>query len=158
MAIFNKTFVKFAAGFGVIIFVAIGFVAYGGAGKYLQERAAKKAIAEYEAKLTADTYGGKTPEETLALFIDALKKGDIDLASKYYVLEKQEEELSGLRIGQKNGHIQKFIEILEKEKIGHDDKLLGFYEFITVDQNNVAEFSFRLVFNKYSNIWKIESL
>ncbi|MEK7143610.1 MAG: hypothetical protein AAB756_02155, partial [Patescibacteria group bacterium] len=32
-----------------------------------------------------DTYGGATPEETLALFIDALKKGDTDLAAKYFV-------------------------------------------------------------------------
>ena len=35
-----------------------------------------------------DHYGGKTPEETLALFVEALKKKDYKLAAKYYVPEK----------------------------------------------------------------------
>ncbi|HNW96757.1 MAG TPA: hypothetical protein PKL20_02880, partial [Candidatus Paceibacterota bacterium] len=30
--------------------------------------------------LTEDTYGGKTPQETLDMFINALEKGDIELA------------------------------------------------------------------------------
>jgi hypothetical protein len=42
-----------------------------------------------EKAYTADTYGGVTPEETLQLFIDALKAGDIQLAAKYYIPEKQ---------------------------------------------------------------------
>jgi len=36
--------------------------------------------------MSEDTYGGKTPEETLNLFIEALKKEDLELASKYFVL------------------------------------------------------------------------
>src|SRR3989344_8812900 len=46
-----------------------------------------KANADFEAVMRADTYGGKTPQETLDMFIDALKKGDIDLAAKYFELE-----------------------------------------------------------------------
>ena len=46
--------------------------------------------AKYE-KQAADTIGGKTPQETLDLFIQAVEKGDYDLASKYFVIEKQEE-------------------------------------------------------------------
>ncbi len=38
-----------------------------------------------------DIYGGKTPEETLDLFIKALESGNLDLAAKYFVLEKQDE-------------------------------------------------------------------
>ena len=41
----------------------------------------------FEAAMRADTWGGKTPEETLAMFVDALKKGDIALASKYFMLD-----------------------------------------------------------------------
>jgi hypothetical protein len=37
----------------------------------------------------ADTYGGKTPEETYNLFVDALKKQDVDLAVKYFVLDEE---------------------------------------------------------------------
>ncbi|MBI5742833.1 MAG: hypothetical protein HZA25_03265, partial [Candidatus Niyogibacteria bacterium] len=73
MSIFNKTFVKFAVGFGVVVILAIGFLGSGQIKKYQSARAAKQAIADYEAKLAADTYGGKTPEETLSMFIAALK-------------------------------------------------------------------------------------
>ena len=42
--------------------------------------------ANYEKAMKEDTYGGKTPEETLRMFIEALKKEDIELASKYFSL------------------------------------------------------------------------
>ncbi len=47
-----------------------------------------------------DTYGGTTPEETLKMFIEALKKGDTDLAAKYFVIESQDKwraDLSGVK-------------------------------------------------------------
>ena len=37
--------------------------------------------------MTEDTYGGKTPQETLDLFVAALKAEDVDLASKYFMLD-----------------------------------------------------------------------
>jgi len=40
-----------------------------------------------------DSYGGKTPKETLSLFTDAIQEKNYELASKYFVTEKQEEEL-----------------------------------------------------------------
>ena len=46
---------------------------------------------QYKQAQNKDIYGGKTPEETLSLFVDALKKGDVKLASKYFVLDKQKE-------------------------------------------------------------------
>jgi len=42
--------------------------------------------SSYEKAMSEDTYGGKTSEETLNLFIEALKKEDLELASKYFVL------------------------------------------------------------------------
>ena len=51
----------------------------------------QKAEQELYQKMMADTYGGKTPQETLELFIAAVEKGDYELASKYFVAEKQEE-------------------------------------------------------------------
>ena len=57
-----------------------------------------------------DIEGGTTPEETFDLFISALKAGNIDLASKYYVPIYQEEAKNSLReeIG-KNGDLQNSI-------------------------------------------------
>src|SRR3990167_11080939 len=47
----------------------------------------QKVEKAYVEAMTADTYGGKTPRETLDMFIDALKKGDVELAAKYFELE-----------------------------------------------------------------------
>ncbi len=41
----------------------------------------------YLEELKNDRYGGKTPEETLDLFLEALKKNDPKLAARYYYLE-----------------------------------------------------------------------
>lgn len=48
---------------------------------YYQQMKAVKAI-EKDLK-EQDKWGGKTPEETVRLFTEAVKKGDFDLASKY---------------------------------------------------------------------------
>jgi len=43
------------------------------------------AEQDYLNALKNDKYGGKTPEETYFMYLDALKKSDIALASKYYI-------------------------------------------------------------------------
>ncbi len=43
------------------------------------------AEQDYLSALKNDKYGGKTPQETYFMYLDALKKGDISLASKYYI-------------------------------------------------------------------------
>ncbi len=48
---------------------------------YYQQMKAVKTL-ENMAK-ESDKWGGKTPEETVVLFRDAVKKGDFELASKY---------------------------------------------------------------------------
>lgn len=48
-------------------------------------------IQEREKEYEADTYGGETPQQTYKMFLEALKKEDIDLASKYFILDKQQE-------------------------------------------------------------------
>ena len=45
----------------------------------------------------ADTVGGKTPQETLDLFIAAVEAGNYELASKYFIGSKQEEWRENLR-------------------------------------------------------------
>ncbi len=63
--------------------------------------ALKQMREEIYNKKAADTIGGKTPQETLDLFIAAVEKGDYELASKYFVIEKQEEELKSLQNSKK---------------------------------------------------------
>ena len=52
----------------------------------------------YEQKMIEDVYGGKTPEETLKLFIQALKEENIELASKYFALETNTQDPDYLTI------------------------------------------------------------
>ena len=113
---------------------------------------------QYKQAQNKDTYGGKTPEETLSLFVDALKKGDVKLASKYFVLDKQKEMEKELSVGKQNDVLKLLIGDLEKEnkKTCYDYRKAC--EFTTFDDNNVAEFSFVLSLNELTNIWKIESL
>ena len=112
---------------------------------------------QYKQAQSKDTYGGKTPEETLSLFVDALKKGDTKLASKYFILDKQEEMAKELSVGKQNDVLKLLIGDLEKEKKGIQMSE-NQYRFRTYDKDGAAEFSFDLILNESTNIWKIESL
>ena len=83
-----------------------------------------------------DTYGTATPEGTLKLFIEAFEKGDADLASKYFVIEKQEEY---------RDKIESWI------KLGKKDEM-------DVWENNEIVTSIFFSKNTYNNLWKIEQL
>jgi hypothetical protein len=101
----RRKYWKFVAAFLAMIFLAFGVVIALRVHEInkLAKEQAEKAIKlveqlkrEQEAfyqKQLADTYGGKTPQETLQMYIDAVEKGDYELASKYFVVEKQEKEL-----------------------------------------------------------------
>ncbi len=61
-----------------------------------------KMASEKRAFLTLhqkDVEGGTTPEETFDLLISALRSGNIELASKYYVPIYQEEAREGFERG-----------------------------------------------------------
>lgn len=56
---------------------------------YMQNQEAKW---EYN-RAAKDTLGGKTPQETLQMYIDAIEKKDYKLASKYFIIGNQSAEL-----------------------------------------------------------------
>lgn len=87
------------------------------------DRAMQKIADKKMAQYAADKDGGKTPEETLDLFISALKSGDIEKASKYYVLDKQEEELARLnKTLKQDSSLEKRIKNLEIIKNNSEKK------------------------------------
>lgn len=146
--------------FGAVIFVWYGYV---GAVKYknwkwyqgMKKEAAKfeAEIADKKAKIVADTYGGKTPQETLDLFISAVEKGDYELASKYFVVERQEKELRELQISERK-NIDNVMSLLKKvnaEMIKEN--------FQTSKTNYVITQPILVTFIKYpSNLWKIDEI
>ena len=50
---------------------------------------AQRLQDQWEKPYREDKYGGKTPEETYDMFLSALSKGDITLASKYFMVDEQ---------------------------------------------------------------------
>ena len=148
----------------------------------LAEELQKQQEDQYQ-KVISDTYGGKTPQETLKMYIDAVEKGDYELASKYFIESKQEKEKQSL-LNSKKEDIENIIEILKrvrprtKEEI---DKILkSNYEYFIKDNNSnisyeeylkripsenpneftmityINGYTFSVDFIKYpNNIWKI---
>ena len=92
----KRKYWKFVIGFLIIIVVVAGgffvwekyFSSQAKINRETQKNYEKYLEWErnYEKAMKEDTYGGKTPEETLRMFIEALKKEDIELASKYFSL------------------------------------------------------------------------
>lgn len=75
----------------------------------------KELTEEINKPYLEDSYGGKTPKETLELFIAAVEKEDFDLASKYFVLSKQEEWKNKLINGDKD-NLKKWIGLLKNSQ------------------------------------------
>lgn len=125
-----KNILKFlVAGVGIAV---LGIGAMYGV-KYFKQRNDPDYLATLEMeklnKLYAeDTFGGDTPEETLRLFIDALKKGDTDLAAKYFVLDKQPSWKVDLAKIKEKGLLENMIKDLEREKFKYSisDKQVAF--------------------------------
>ena len=162
MSSLNKHFWKFFA--GLLAIVVLGFLVIYGADFYnnprilrdwLEARKTQKQYEDLKKLYEADTYGGKTPEETLALFIDALKKGDTDLAAKYVFIDDQENVRADLLQAKTTGNLNKVIErflSLRKSKLNEDEAW-----FVITDENRVIKYEILLGKNQ-KGLWKILEL
>ena len=174
-----KNFLKFAWGFGALLILGLA-IFYGI--QYYQYRQnpqlqAQKQFEELERLYREDTYGGFTPEETLQLFIEALKTGDVELASRYFVLYKQDDWLETLQEYEKEGILLSFAEELEntkkiwKKSDKSDETTVSFTYLNVIKENKIVEFEDQKItvpagnytnesiFLKYpSGVWKIEGL
>lgn len=137
------------------------------------QRLADKMSAPYKN----DKYGGKTPEETFDLFLDALRKEDIELASKYFVIPRRESWEKTLQEYKGKGLLANFlVELENNRKIWTkspktDSDVTEFSYSISVEENSTikigdkefpiekGEYTNTARFEKYpSGIWKINML
>jgi len=91
----------------------------------------------------------------LALFIDALKKGDTDLAAKYVFIDDQENVRADLLQAKTTGNLNKVIErflSLRKSKLNEDEAW-----FVITDENRVIKYEILLGKNQ-KGLWKILEL
>lgn len=146
-------------------------------GKFLAWKE-RRQIEETQKPYKNDKYGGSTPEETFDLFVAALKKEDINLASKYFIVSKQESWWRALGEYKTTGLLSDFIVELEhtrsiwKKNVAENNEDVVEFHFSTriekvseTDLNGqkmtipIREYSSITRFEKYpSGIWKISIL
>ena len=183
---FMRRLGRFALIAVIVLAILVAFVNIAGP-QYLkwvdryEEAKYKKIYDQYIEAQKNDTYGGKTPEETFDLFLDALKKNDAELASKYYIIDNQAKALEELKDelqkeGDLNLSLVYFTDVRGGEKVCHDiEKKTGGcnfrYIYITTEDREslivgtndkifIPKGSERtkatdLELNPYANIWKV---
>ena len=162
MRFLNKTFWKFTAGFAAII--CLGLLVLYVVNYYEQKNSteyqAQQMLDELQRQYQEDTYGGDTPEQTLQLFIQALKAGDTDLAAKYFVIEKQKEWQNTLRNSQTTGNLDKFVSYLEIANGEGNGKEIfsGAYQLSYAIKDKSTPWIIDLILNSATGKWKIESM
>lgn len=151
------SYLKFVLAFiGIILLALVVYVAAfwfhrKEAALQLAERARNLENEIYQKQL-ADTYGGKTPQETLQMYIDAVEKGDYGLASKYFVIEKQDYWKNELNQISQESKISNFLSPLKQAygsagEYSADHRGFSIYNPVGVD------------FVLYPNgIWKIKEI
>jgi len=127
-----------------------------------QQWSQQRYIASVEvlkAEYKNDTYGGATPEETLQLFIKAFQAGDLELASKYFIIEKREEYLAKMQNWVKLGKGEEIIISLKKSKmLGELRKDSFVADMGEVDANNRAVSYIEFVLNQDTQKWKLKNM
>ena len=119
----------------------------------------------WQKQLSEDTYGGKTPQETLDMFIEALRNDDLELASKYFAPEMDEENpekmtlqghLEYLRGMKEKGFIQRMADDLENFDDEHKFAE-GIHLFNYRNDDGTTSIQIVTHFNEESGVWKIEN-
>ncbi len=127
--------------------------AYERSAAYLKE--ADRTERKYEAMLKADHYGGKTPEETLGMFVDALKKRDYKLAAKYYLPWKQKEAERKMKEWINDDSLAVFLQTYDKRIITTKDRVIGIAVMVYKYQGYKYPYIIDMQLNEVNNIWKI---
>jgi len=99
----------------------------------------------------SDKYGGKTPEETVALFAYAVKKGDFDLASKYGNPSLIKPALEKMK---SDGQIDTLVNGLENGKLEENPGFGGNSFDLRITENSKNYWVLSL-YKSNGGIWKI---
>lgn len=141
MNILNKHFWKFLI--GLIAMMLLGLSIAYGTSWYEKQRLKATTLkqqqdyAAHEARYLNDTYGSTTPEGTLQLFIDALKKNDIDLAVKYFVIDDQDYQRKQLQVLNKSQAQLLVADIESAKQSSKEDAFVKFEYNRKLEKNQV---------------------
>ena len=118
-------------------------------------------MQEMQERLKNDTDGGATAQETLALFTAALKKGDIEQANKYFVIEptdRQEGLINILKEIKDSGKFDEFVGYVEKIKYMSNSSDEHVFVFDALNKEGMSDLTIEITKGKYSTVWKIYGL
>jgi len=118
--------------------------------------ALQQEMQKQEEQSEKDKYGGKTPKGTYQLFVNALREDNIDLASKYFVLDKQEQYKKLLQSIKEHKEWEQMVTDLTSSlnnKGKYQDK--SNYLLEVTDKNNNLITTVHLV-AATNSLWKIE--
>ncbi|KKS81511.1 MAG: hypothetical protein UV58_C0020G0003 [Candidatus Wolfebacteria bacterium GW2011_GWC1_43_10] len=155
----KKAFLTFLAIFlGLLIAVFVGIYIWD---SYLSEsaRSSRETQKNYEKYLA---------QETLNMFIEALKKEDVDLASKYFALDTDEnskyyltrkaweEELINAK---EKGDLGKIIEALSRAvPTPNQEYSQNTFWFSVIDNKGETQQLVEMTMNSNSSVWKIVNI
>ena len=114
---------------------------------YKQMKAVKMIEAQQKE---SDKWGGKTPEETVGLFTEAVKKGDFELASKY----GRPEIKSELEKMKADGQINLLISALENGELEENPGFGGNSFDLRIKEGNEKYWVLSL-YKSEGDTWKI---
>lgn len=152
---------------GFFVLASAPFLLMYGHAVYIQYRGEKAvdalahALEEAEKNNLAakmrDTVGGKTPQETLQLYIAAVEKGDYELASKYLVEKNREKELKALLELSVDKKIDWYLGVIKKATLKLESNISEYKAGdMVVMKSKIPEGYYEIDFEKYPNgVWKI---
>lgn len=122
----------------------------------------KKHLAQYQEYLEApaknDPYGStESPQETFRMFLEALKNEDLYLASRYFVLYKQDEWYETLQKIKENGDLDDMISDLERAE-SYKSLYEGNFQYLVTDKDNIVTVIIDFTQNPVNHRWKISEL
>lgn len=117
---------------------------------------AERYVHDLEEQYRTDTDGGMTPQETLALFIEALETGDLSRASRYFLPEKRDETLALFRDIESGPGLERMITEARALELSRQDDERAF--FTLVDEDNVVSVQVVLAKNPATGVWKITDI
>lgn len=115
----------------------------------------------YQDELRADVYGGKTPEETLRMFVEALRSGDVELASKYFFVDASGDRskwIDFLNGAKEAGQLNQMANDIESDARPLETSDSNDYAFALFNKDGTVGVLIDMKFNEFAEIWKIESL
>ena len=147
----EKTFRVVGTVLGLSLLAGIALQFISNEGSYPSREESQQIVDRMNSEYVNDTYGGTTPEETLRLFTDALKKGDTELASKYFLPEDRLDNKKYLDEMLKKNEISKIINDIDSGEVS----LSGDKAFLSIFENGRKVAGLVLGKNTKTSRWKI---